>query len=102
MFTNTHTHIKFILLWLVCFCRSYAFLYDGGSVVLVVLLFGASGTCGAELQAAAHLQDGHTGGHTHTWDRKPAIIFKEVDQTGIDIRSTSYETTNGIVLKLRL
>lgn len=52
-----------------CSQATHTFLDDGGGVVLVVLLLAAGGGR-AQLQAAAHLQDGHAGGHAHTWNRQ--------------------------------
>ena len=58
-----HTLYTDYIVWYIGY--THTFLYYGSSVILIILFLGSSGGC-AELQAAAHLKDGHARGHAHT------------------------------------
>lgn len=44
---------------------TYTFLYNSSSIVFIIFFFGARRP-GSYLLGAAHVQDGHAGGHAHT------------------------------------
>lgn len=80
---------------------TYTFLYNSSSIVFIIFFFGARGP-GSYLLSAAHVQDGHAGGHAHTSGKTSAgdILRKSQSWNKMFLFSTLRQAVLNVFINL--